>query len=265
MSVYKFHSIFVSLAVMFGVINTIPVAYAQQTSTNSAINTQTTQDQKIANLKARASQEIDRRITAMNNAITRITNAKRISANDKSALITQIQTQIATLTSLKTKINADTDLATLRTDVQSIVTSYRIFVLFLPKTHILAAADSMLTTADQAATLAAKLQSRITTAQNAGKDVTALTTALTDMQTKIADAKTQANNAIAAVTPLTPDGYPDNKATLQSARGMLLVGRQDLTGARQDAKTIMEGLKALRVTPLVTGTTASPSATAGTK
>src|SRR5579872_6107659 len=81
------------------------------------------------NLKTRADNEITRRITALNDLITRINGFTRLTADQKSSFVTQIQTEINTLTSLKTKIDADTDTATLKTDVQSIVAEYRVFAL----------------------------------------------------------------------------------------------------------------------------------------
>jgi len=208
------------------------------------------QSNQISNLKLRANREIDRRIAALNKLTTRITNIKKLSSGDKSTLTSQIQTQITDLTSLKSKVDADTDLATLRSDVKSIVDSYRIFALFIPKIHLLAAADSMSQAADNLTTLAAKLQDRIQKAQAAGNDVTNLNAALSDLQAKVADAKTQYQNAENLVLPLTPDGYPANKAQLDQGRAMVKTGAQDLKTARADAVTIINGLKSMKKTPV---------------
>lgn len=63
------------------------------------------------------------------------------------------------------------------------------------------------------------------------------------MNAKIADAKTQATDAIDTVLPLTPDGYPANASILQSARKMIQAGRLDLVTALQDGQKIRHGLK----------------------
>ncbi|MCL4415638.1 MAG: hypothetical protein M1324_01560 [Patescibacteria group bacterium] len=204
------------------------------------------QNDKVANLKQRADTEIERRLTSLQNLITKINNLKRISGDQKSSLTTQIQSQITELTNLRTKIDADSDLATLKTDVKSIVGSYRIYALFMPKVHILATADIILETSDKTSELTNKLQLRIDQAKTEGKDVIVIQASLADMQAKIADAKKQAQSAIDTVTPLTPDGFPGNKATLQNARKMLQTGREDLHVARTDAQKIINGLKTFK-------------------
>lgn len=207
------------------------------------------------NLKQRAQSEIGRRVESLNKLLTRINEFKKLSATQKSTLTTQVQSEISTLNALLAKINADTDVATLRTDVKSIVDAYRIYALFIPQIQILGAADRILTVTDEMTTLAAKLETKINEQQTKGQNVTDLQTLLTDMKAKIADAKTQSQAAIDAVTPLTPAGFPGNKTTLQSARQMLATALKDLNTARQDVRQIMVGLTKLnktKITPIVT-------------
>lgn len=199
-------------------------------------------EKRVGTLQARAEREIMRRITSLQKLQTRLETIKSLSAEEKKTLDKQIQTEIESLTDLQAKIKANTDPTTLKTDVQKIVTSYRIYALFMPKISIIVAADRIGDTVVQLNLIAAKLQTKIATAKTEGKDVTTLENALADMQKKIADAKTQEQNAINAVLPLTPEGYPGNKSTLEAARGMLKLGYQDLVGARKDVQTIITGL-----------------------
>ncbi len=247
----------VPIAIFLAVLTITPAVFAQgANSMTPAAGTSTDKSQKqaenqaarITSLKTRADKEIDRRVAALNNLITKINSNKRLSDADKSTFVSQIQSQITTLTTLRSKIDADTDLDTLRADVKSIVDSYRIFALFIPKIHILSSADSMSQAADKLTAIAAKLQTKIQSAQAAGNDVTALQSALSDMQAKVADAKTQYQNAENTVSPLTPDGYPTNKSQLDSARAMIKTGAQDLKTARADAVTIISGLKSMKKT-----------------
>lgn len=199
-------------------------------------------EKKVGTLQERANREITRRIASLKMLIGRLNNLKRISADQKATLVTQVQTEIDNLTALQAKIKADTDIETLKTDVQSIVTSYRIYALFMPKIAILAMAERLDAAVDQMTDLTTKLQTRIEAAKSAGKEVGALQSTVIAMQKKIADAKTQEQNAINVVLPLTPDGYPGNKSTLQDARKMLQKGHQDLVEARKDSKVIIKGL-----------------------
>lgn len=198
---------------------------------------------KTENLKNRASNEITRRITTLTHVISKISAIKRLTESQKNSLTSDIQAEIESLKLLNTKIQADTDIETLRTDVKSIVTSYRIYLLYLPQTQIIIAADALLKTSDTITQLVAKLQTRITEDKNAGKDTSSLEKILADMQTKIEDAKTQANNAINTVSQLKPTDYPGNKPSLQEARTMLHTGLKDLQTVRQDTQKIITDLR----------------------
>src|SRR6185436_1872535 len=97
----------------------------------------------MAQAKAKADQEITRRIDSLNKAISRLGEMKHLSDADKATLTATAQANITTLTNLKAKIDADTDLATLKADIQSITKAYRIYRLVLPRIHIDGASDRM--------------------------------------------------------------------------------------------------------------------------
>lgn len=204
---------------------------------------------KISSLKDKAAREIDRRIKALGALSTRIQTMKKISDAQKTALKSSIQSQITTLTDLKTKIEAENDITALRTDAQSIIKSYRIYALIIPQGTIIAAADRALTLAEQMTTLGTKLQTRISEAKTAGKDVAALEKSLVDYNAKITDAKTQAQAAIDSVSKLTPDNGDKTKMeanlkAMKEAQNKIRAAQQDFVAARKDAKDIAQGLKA---------------------
>jgi chromosome segregation ATPase len=203
------------------------------------------QTQAFDNLKQRADTEIQRRVTSLTELITKINSLKKLSATDKSGFANQIQAQIDSLNTLKTKINADTDLATLRTDVQSIILSYRIYVVYLPQTRMLIAADSMGTTADNLTTLSIKLQTLITASGATGDTLTNLQGLLTDMETNIKNANDSYQSVETEILALTPQGYPGNRTTLMDARAKLKTGLTDIKTARDDAKKIVKILRSL--------------------
>jgi hypothetical protein len=218
----------------------------------------------MTNLKTRADREIDRRITSLNSIAKKINAIKKLNAEEKSSVSTSIQQNITDLTALKTKIDADTDPTVLQTDVKSIVDNYRVYALYIPKIHILTAADYVTELTDKLTTLATKLATRVAEAKAAGSDVTTMETPLAEMQTKIADAKTLGSNAVSTVVNLDPNGYPGNKGSLQTALGLLQTARQDIVTAKQDAKSIVQALKALETTSTGTSTTTTTGSTANT-
>jgi len=249
----KFISFIASLSILFA---TVAPAYAMEglqrppganydSSQSAQISgkVQESTANRVTKLNDRAVAEIDRRVAALQKLITLLSNVKRLTADQKVSFTTQIQAEITSLQTLEAKIKLDTDITTLKTDVQSIIKSYRVYLLFMPKIEIVAAADRMVNIADQMSSLSAKLQTRIDMVKTAGNDVSSLQTLLDDMKAKIADANTQAANATSAVISLTPDGYPANKTVLQSARTTLRTGYQDLISAFQDAKNIRKGME----------------------
>jgi hypothetical protein len=96
--------------------------------------------------------------------------------------------------------------------------------------------------------LTAKLQARITAAQAAGSDVSAATTALADFSAKLADAKNQADAAVAETANLSVDNgdksvLAANNAALKDARAKLVLAEKALKAAEADARTIAKVLK----------------------
>jgi predicted nucleic acid-binding Zn-ribbon protein len=108
--------------------------------------------------------------------------------------------------------------------------------------------------------LGAKLQARIQTAAQAGGDVTALNTALSDIQAKLADAQTQAQNSVNTVGPLQPDQgdktkMDQNNTAIASGRADIKTATTDLSAARKDVNTILAGLKKIKTNVNASSTT----------
>lgn len=247
------------VAVLSGVLVLAPALASAQVGVSAAgsadvggtgVNASTTVTLTAAEQKAisRGDQEIARRISALTALNTRVQAMQEVTDTFKQSLSANIQTEISTLTSLQAKIDADTDLPTLKTDIQSITKSYRVYALILPQGRI-AAADRAVTIVTLMSSLGSKLQARIQAAP-AGSNTTALTAALTDMSNKLQDAQTQAQAAVTVTASLQPDNgvatvMASNEAALKQARTDLQTATSDLQAARKDITTIVNGLKAL--------------------
>ena len=224
---------------------------------------------RITNITTRADAEITRRVNAMNALSARLNNVVRLSATEKNDLSATIQAQIAAMNSLQAQISADAqanNTSSLKTDVQSIITSYRIFVLILPQATIEAAADRALAIVGTLTDLNAKLSARISAAQTAGNNTSAAASALADMNAKIADGNTQANAAITEVASLKPDNgdktvMASNEAALKDAHSKIQAAQQSFVAARTDALAIIKALGTFKVSASANATaTASTSA-----
>ena len=238
---------------------TAGVSYAQtrtdnlKTSSGSAQAIKAQNEQKlIGNLRERANKEIDRRIAALNKLLTRLGQMKKLSAEQISSLQSQVQTDIDGLNTLKAKINADTDLTTLRTDVKSIVTDYRIFAFFMKYIHLNAALERASNLYDKLKMVHDKLEVKIGEAASSGKDVTQLTASLSEMKTKLDSAKVSIDAAIAELSTLSAQGYPGNMTTLSDARAKLKSAHTNLKDAHILSKKIVNGLRSLNKGPILT-------------
>ena len=217
----------------------------------------------MAAAKSRGDKELDRRVEALTDANIRVQAMQKVTPTFKDNLGTALQTQIAAFNALKTKIDADTDAATLKTDIQSITQSYRVYALVLPQVRIAAAADRAVTISTMMQILGTKLAARIQAAGAAGADVTALTATLDDLGSKISDASTEAQAAVTTSASLAPDNgdktvMASNNAALKTARTSLSTANTDLKAARKDIDTIVKGLKKAEASVSAT-TTASTS------
>lgn len=200
---------------------------------------------RLNNLKTRGTAEINRRIASLNAALEKLKGSTRLTPADRDALIKQVQDELTGLAALKTKLAAQTDLQAARSDVQSIVTDYRVYALMLPKARLVASADRMTTAITKLKDLEAMLQTRLTAAESNGKDVTELKKSLTDMQAKLASATNQLNGLTAKILAVTPADTNASRTALLAHRQALATAHSDLKAARVHARTIVDGLKAL--------------------
>jgi hypothetical protein len=211
---------------------------ANRVGSNSAAIKQNLQE----TLQQRALSEIQKRITSLTELLTKINTLKHLTPTQKEKFTTSIQSEITSLNTLSSKIRSDTDTATLKTDVRSIVSSYRVYAVYIPQIRLLVGANSVLETTTKLSSLSARLSERIDTAQTNGTDTASLKILLTDMNSKIADANSQATTIVTNITPLTPDDYPNNKIILQNAKTNLQTAIQDIKAALLDARQILQGL-----------------------
>lgn len=197
----------------------------------------------LATLKARATAEIDGRITRLNAQIKRVGEMDRLSAQQKASITAELSAQVTNLTALKAEIAAGTDIAVVKEDMKSVTKAYRIYLVTMPKAAITSAADRIMNVAAQMEVFSAKLSARITA--SASVEVTA---ALSDMNAKIADAKVQAQAGAALVANLQADNgdvaiAASNAEALKSAKAKIDAGQADLKAARKDMEIIMKGIR----------------------
>jgi len=199
-------------------------------------------------LRAAGDCEINRRFVTLDGLTYLVNHSDVLTADHKTDLLTGGGVNPASfvwehsgLATLKASIDADTTIASLRTDIAKIAPDYRVYLLVVPKTHIVAAADGSAKVAAKFGALETELQNLINLAKADGKDVTAAQAKLDDLNAKVG----QANGLIAPVAgtvlPLSPADWNSGaaKPVFQAARTSLHQARTLLVDARKDAHQII--------------------------
>jgi vacuolar-type H+-ATPase subunit I/STV1 len=222
-------------------------AIAARPGTAASDSTAATSDAKTqARLKqtiSRGDKEIDRRLKTLNTLSIKITGAKKLSSASKTSLNNEVKAEISALNELKKKLDADTDLATAQADAKQIFSGYRVYALIVPKIQLIKTADGQQVTIDKLNAIAGKLQSRVDTAKQQGKDVATLQSALDDLKAKTAEAQSISKAVEAAVIDLQPTDYNSDYSVLRSQRDKLKTAQADIKAAAADARTVVNGLK----------------------
>jgi chromosome segregation ATPase len=198
--------------------------------------------QVLSRLQTKGKAEIDRRIKNLQQALDKLSKSNTINAADKATLTGQVNDEVSSLTALEAKLNADTTAAAARTDVQSIVSDYRVYVLMLPKVRMVASDDRFSVVAEKLTSLHDKLQARVNSLNLSSATAGQVSTKLTDMKAKLDDAKAKFGGLSEQLLVLRPSDYNSNHAVLETFRAAMATAQSDLKAARDDAKSVIDDL-----------------------
>ncbi len=201
-----------------------------------ATNAANRQDAMLNRIKTRADEMIAIRLSSLQNLTNRLQNDPRLT--DKTNLLEDVATTTGSLTALKTKIDADTDVATAKADAKSIVGAYKIYIFFEPKIRLLAIIDTLQAANTRIASLVTRVQNLLNTLKNEGKDVTAAQTALTDISARVSSI----NTILATDTTF----LQNTSVTSGNPASVFVVVRKDLATIRMDIAKIREDFATIR-------------------
>lgn len=202
-----------------------------------------TQEQRVQALKARGLREIDRRLTTLGELTTRVGRRERLTAEHETALTDMLDAQRSGLTALRTKVSADRQLATLRTDMARIVTDYRVYTLTRPKVRGVTVADVELAATERLTAIADKLDAAIDKLDD-GDTKEAATNDLAGLRNKLGTTRVKIENLATTLLALQPAGYPANRPGLESAAHDLRSAGTTLREAAALARQLFNALKA---------------------
>jgi hypothetical protein len=170
-----------------------------------AAPTTVSQTTKLTAIIAKGDAAVTLRIKSLNDLSARITKMKYLSADQKTANTTTIDSATSAINAAKVKLDADTDLAQAKLDYMAIFNDNRIYGVVMPQIFAATYANNTLKAVASINADLTKIQARITKAQAASKDVTAVQAKYSDAQAKLTDANTQATNAITLAGTLAVD------------------------------------------------------------
>ncbi len=197
----------------------------------------------LATCKQAGQNMVTARLDVLGDLRNKVTASKTLTAAHRATLTNLVDSDRSGLSTLATTIQGDTTLAQCRSDVQSIVTRFRVYVLVVPQVHITIAADALQAADTTLAGLEQKLSTAIQNAHlNPGQQQRA-SEALTDYDTHVGNAAALIKGQADAVLALTPAGYPGTTTTLKSAHTNLESAHADLKAARADFDTIADILR----------------------
>ncbi|MEW5991237.1 MAG: hypothetical protein AB1736_07840 [Chloroflexota bacterium] len=190
--------------------------------------------------------EIDRRLATIDRLENAIETSRALTDDHQAALQRILDNAAAGLRALRAEIEADTTLAELREDINSIFEDFRIYVLVVRQVWLVMAADTVDVAGAKLEETAADLAVLIERAEAAGQDVTEALAHLEAMEAAIAEALGGVDGVAADVLPLTPADWNDGTAgpILREARQAIAEARADLRTAMAEARQVIAALAA---------------------
>lgn len=170
------------------ILSTPTAAVFAQTLTTAVTPTVTVAPDKVSRLKAKAKQEIERRIGKLEAVLAKVGDAKKLSDQQKTELKTKISAMISDLKVLETKIDADTELSAILTDVKTLLTTYKDFKSLITDGAAMGYIDHLLKLADDMSVLADRI-SEVLAKEPSGDTKTTDELALSQARTLIQKAK----------------------------------------------------------------------------
>jgi hypothetical protein len=188
-------------------------------------------------------QRIDDRqaaLTKLNDHISAQLSKGHITSDQANALLSDVSTNQSGLTSLKSKLDAETDVAAAKQDVHNIYWQFRIFAVVLPRDYGELALDVMANLNAKMTGGESKIQQAIDNAPDSKK--AELNSLFSDYKAQLGTASNEIGAAEAQVPQLTPDNFNNHRAaylsTLNTYKNDRHAARAALKKAAQDLHQI---------------------------
>jgi len=189
-----------------------------------------------AKLQEIGTKMIDKRISAITKYDGFLVQTKYIPEETLTQVRGELSRVKGELDTLKTKILGETDVATLKEDIKSIVNNYRVYQVFLPQSAGFIAVDRLLAFQIKLTDLNNKIGQKATELEGQGKDVT-------EIRALMQEAGQLLNTAGEQITLASSKFSSMTIADVEGARTLKLEGKTALISARQsfsEARKLMK-------------------------
>jgi hypothetical protein len=203
---------------------------------------------------------IDERVKALASNSDAINRNKNLTAEQKTALVGQLNNSSAALMTLRTSIASSTDATSTRALIDSVYKDYRIYGIVIPKVRLEARVYQLKAHTVKLSDTFLKIQSKIDEHKAKGHDVTAWQKNLDDAKTKVAGHMFSLDEILKKTATLTPANYgTSTRATIQEVNTQIQTIQKDFrtisSGVRSKAgKDDMKKMKQERMQSAATGT-----------
>jgi hypothetical protein len=188
----------------------------------------------LTTARAACTSAVDERVASLNVGAARLASAKHLSEGHRATVNDLVTTTKAGLADLRTKIDADADAASLKTDCAAVV-GLRVYALSIPKVHGAVAADDETYIAGRLHLLGGKLAAAIGKANGRG-DVAGATAKLTELNNTLGDVDAKLGGLGDRLLAVAPSDWDANHAVLSPLIATLRTVHGELVTAAAAAR-----------------------------
>jgi hypothetical protein len=225
------------------------------TSTGGGAAARTCSADRLAYVQARVDAAVKKRQVTIDRLTSALAARTHVTDAHRATLSGTYSADSSGLAAVDAKVQSDTTCGEAVADGRTVVTDYRVYLLLVPQTHLVAASDTGTYAAGQLAAVEPKAQAAID-ALTDPQEKAAAQAKLDDLTAQVATATTALSGVADAMLALNPADIPAQLATIDGYRAKVASAHEDLRRAIADAKA----LKALLGHPAA-GPAATPSST----
>jgi len=218
-------------------VATTPALAATSPSPSAPPTGRTCSADRLTYVQARVDAAVKHRQVTIDRLTSALAARTHVTAGHRSTLSSTFAADRTGLTAVDAKVQADTTCGQAVTDGRTVVTDYRVYLLLVPQTHLVAASDTGTWAAGQLTAAEPKAQAAIDALTDPQEKASAQAK-LYDMKTHLGAATAALSGVADAMLAINPTDIPAQLATIDGYRAQVASARTDLAQAVADARAL---------------------------